>query len=540
MIDCEICKKQFKTITLTHLRSHNMSFDDYFSLYPNVKTVSNEVSKKFSKNAKKINSTRDYTSIGKKISKTKKQKFLNGEISVWNKGKNLTEETKQKISKIKKENYKTGKIIHWNTGKHLSDFTKQKISKSNKGRKFTEDQLINLKNAMKEIVARVDYVPGFLGKKHSEQSKEKITNALKISWIEKSSNIINSFINIANKENIEVLSIEDNYWFNFKCNNCNNNFSFSRQIFRPSTKFGENICPICHPRNSGTSNIEKDFFNEIKNIWPTALANDRQVLKGKEIDVLISEKKLGFEFTGLYWHSEKNYNEPKHLLWKQQYAHKMGLRLITIFEDEWLNKKEIVLSKIKSMVGLSDKTVYARQCKISEIEYQECSIFLDNNHIQGKDSATNVRLGLIYNDELVMVATFKKSIFVKGGKGIEWELSRMTSKLNLNIIGGASKLIKFFIKKYSNNFQLITYADKRWSSGNVYEKIGFKYIGDSPPSYWYMIDYKNRIHRSSLMKHNLLKMGGKTELTEWENAQTLGYDRIWDCGTLKFIYNELN
>lgn len=536
MIDCKICGKQYKTITLTHLKSHQLTFDDYFLKFPNAKIISEDTSKKLGSKTRIRNLSRDYSKISQKISKTKKQKFEDGTLTIWNKGKSSSEEIKQKISETRKQKFKLGKITHWNTGRVTSEETKQKISKTNTGRKFTEIQLQNLKEAMAKLITRDDYIPGFLGKKHSDESKEKIKNASKILWIQKSGEIIEDFIQRAKNENINVLSIEDNYWFNFKCNNCNNIFSHTRQIFRHSTRDGKNICSVCHPRNKGTSLIEKDFFNEIKKIWPNAISNDRRLLGGKEIDVLIPEKKIGFEFTGLYWHSENNYKEPKHLLWKQQYAHNKGIKLITIFEDEWNQKREIIISKIKSMLGLSEKIIYGRKCEVAEVNNEECSNFLDKNHIQGKDNATNVRLGLFYENNLVMVASFKRTSFVKGGTGKEWELSRMTSEININIIGGASKLIKYFIEHYSNNFPLITYADRRWSAGDVYEKINFKFIGETPPSYWYMIDYKNRIHRSLLMKHKLIKDGGKIELTEWENAKNLGYDRIWDCGTLKFIY----
>ena len=135
-----------------------------------------------------------------------------------------------------------------------------------------------------------------------------------------------------------------------------------------------------------------------------------------------------------------------------------------------------------------------------------------------------------------MLTTFKKTNMVKGGNGSNWELSRLCSKLGTRVRGGASKLIKWFqLKHNTEKLDLISYADSRWSTGDLYSAVGFEYAGKSQPSYWYMTDYKSRIHRSSLMKHKLVKREEDKQLTEWQLAQQIGYDRIWDCGTTKWI-----
>jgi hypothetical protein len=113
----------------------------------------------------------------------------------------------------------------------------------------------------------------------------------------------------------------------------------------------------------------------------------------------------------------------------------------------------------------------------------------------------------------------------------KWELSRFATKAS--IVGGASKLLKYFIRNY-NPKAIISYADRRWSVGNLYEQIGFKCTGTSSPSYWYTKDYRIRLYRYNFRKSILLKLGADPNKTEWEIMQDLGYDRVWDCGTLRY------
>ena len=179
--------------------------------------------------------------------------------------------------------------------------------------------------------------------------------------------------------------------------------------------------------------------------------------------------------------------------------------------------------------------IYARKCNIKNVAPKIKNEFLELNHIQGKDTST-ISIGLYNNEELVAIACFKKTNIVKGGDGKMWELSRFCSKLNTRVIGAAGKLINEFNNSVNQNkLPLISYADKRWSTGALYETLGFKFIGSTPANYWYMSDYKVRKHRSSLMKHRLVECEEDKQLTEWQLAQKKGYDRIWDCGNTKWI-----
>lgn len=165
---------------------------------------------------------------------------------------------------------------------------------------------------------------------------------------------------------------------------------------------------------------------------------------------------------------------------------------------------------------------------------------MEKNHIQGK-CGSSIRLGLFHGNKLVSVMTFGELRKSLGHSTIDnyYELIRYCSDLNCQVIGGASKLLSHFIKNNENVKKIITYADKRFSSidNNIYQKLNFKHIGDSVPSYWYFkLGEIVRHHRYKFAKHKLrdrLK-SFDSNLTEWQNMQMNGYDRIWDCGNLKY------
>jgi len=109
----------------------------------------------------------------------------------------------------------------------------------------------------------------------------------------------------------------------------------------------------------------------------------------------------------------------------------------------------------------------------------------------------------------------------------EWNLSRFCNKIDTVVIGGASKLLKHFIRNY-NPTRIISYADRDWSVGDLYYKLGFINIGYSKPDYKYIIE-KKRSHKSKYKKSKL-----NTSLTESKYMKEKKIKRIYDCGKIKF------
>lgn len=232
---------------------------------------------------------------------------------------------------------------------------------------------------------------------------------------------------------------------------------------------------------------------------------------------------------GLYWHSELFKHSSYHLE-KTNLAREKGIKLIHIFEDEWINCQEIVKSRLLSAINMCNRKIYARSCIIKEINSKTANEFLNKNHIQGS-GRSNIRLGLFYNEELVSVMTFLKGDISKNIR--DWELNRFCSKIYTSVTGAASKLFNYFVKTYHPT-QIISFSDKRWSNDKtVYEKLNFAHVHDSPPNYWYFHqNTTKRHHRYSLRKTK------NSLISEKELRKSQNYLRIYDCGSSKWLWKK--
>ncbi len=318
---------------------------------------------------------------------------------------------------------------------------------------------------------------------------------------------------------------------NFKCKKCglvmNRQWNSIQQNFR---------CTTCYPRNNGTSVGEKELLDFIKILIPNTeiIENSRNIIPPKEIDIYIPGLNLGIEYNGLYWHSDQAPNEtdPKYHLNKTNECNEKGIRLIHIFEDEWVYKKDIVKNRLIQILGVSKSVrIHARKCIIKEIDSKEKNIFLEKYHIQGSD-LSSIKLGAFYNNKLISVMTFSKGNPAKGvkyrKKGV-WELNRFCTDYNYKVPGIASKLLSFF-KKNFDWIEIYSYADRRWSVGNLYDILGFTLINQKPQlNYWYIKNMK-RIHRFALRK----KPNEPKNVSEKTLRLLEGYNIIWDCGSLKY------
>ena len=216
---------------------------------------------------------------------------------------------------------------------------------------------------------------------------------------------------------------------------------------------------------------------------------------------------------------------------KTELCEKHGYQLLHVFENEWNSKREIVESRIKNLLGIYDRTVFARKCEVRNVPNPESLKFLDENHIQGGVNSS-VNLGLYAKDELVSIMTFSKPRF---DRRHEWELVRFCSKIGWHVPGAAGKLLKAFERAYAPK-SLVSYADRRWSTGKLYTALGFRLDHTSKPDYWY---FKDRYVLESRVKYQKHKLSGLLEIydenkTEIENMKANGYERIFDCGNYVF------
>ena len=341
----------------------------------------------------------------------------------------------------------------------------------------------------------------------------------------------NKFIPLFKKE--EYKGVDNVY--KFKCNKCGN-------IFESTLDDGiMPRCLICKPyiTTGGQSKIEDELVLFIRSLGEDCKVQNRKIIYPLELDVYIPNKNIAFELDGLYWHSELQGKTRNYHLIKTNKCEENNIKLIHIFEDEWKYKQDIVKNRIRHILNKVKYSIYARKCLIKEVDFKIKNTFLNKYHIQGND-VSYINLGAYYRNRLVAVMTFSKLRKALGQehKPNQWELSRFCTIAKFNIIGIASKLLNHFEQNYKT-LSIISYADRRWSQGNLYYKLGFNLDHISQPNYWYIRNQDiqmKRHHRFNFRKDVLCDKLEKYDfnLSEWENMKNNNWNRIWDCGSLVF------
>jgi G:T-mismatch repair DNA endonuclease (very short patch repair protein) len=271
---------------------------------------------------------------------------------------------------------------------------------------------------------------------------------------------------------------------------------------------------------------EHELAAFIESLGIDIIKNDRSIIK-KELDIFIPSLNLALEMNGMYWHCELSGGKDKfYHLDKTKKCNEKNIRLIHILDSEWYNNTELVKSRIISQLGISNR-ISARQCNVVCLDSKTANSFLIDNHIQGSSQNT-WSIGLEYQNQLIAVMTFGKPRY---NKKFQWELLRFASQRGITVVGGASKLLSFF-KKEKFPTSIISYSDNRWGNGNVYLKLGFEFSHSTDPNYFYTKNYNQLYSRIKFQKHKLLKQLDifDSSLSEWQNMQINGWDRIWDCG----------
>jgi hypothetical protein len=354
-------------------------------------------------------------------------------------------------------------------------------------------------------------------KKFYDEYSERITNKINNSQY--------SFVGFDKNDTTKLI---------FNCKKCYSNFDILTYQFYYRINSKISLCTKCNPISENSSIKQTDVYNFIKcNYNSVILQNENNIIKPFEIDIFLPDINLAIEFNGVFWHSSKFKDKDYH---KNKYEKSIqnNIKLITIWEDDWVLKQDIVKSFILNKLDKTPNRIFARNCTIREVTYKESKLFLDENHLQG-DCKSSIRIGLYYNDELVSLMTFSKLRLPLSQRGLDdvYELTRFCNKTYHTVVGGASKIINYFIKKYRPE-EIHTYSDNMISDGNLYQKLGFEYKHTSNPGYWYVIN-GIRKHRFNFRKHKLVENGFDSNKTEEEIMLERGYHRIYNSGNKKWI-----
>lgn len=323
----------------------------------------------------------------------------------------------------------------------------------------------------------------------------------------------------------------DNNTFHCKCKKCGNIFDIPITTgYMRLYRYGTGWCTVCNPPETSRSNEEDALFDYVCSLVGTENVKKsvRDVVPHAELDIYIPEKSLAIEFDGLYWHDERRKGSDYHVN-KTSLCEKHNIKLIHVFEDEWQFKTDIVKSRIKSLLGSNEK-IYARKCSVGKLSFADAKDFLEKNHIQGY-CISKWNYALAHNGSTVALMSFGQNRF---GDGVE--LLRFCCAKYVNVVGAASKLFKHFIREHQEVNEIVSFADRRWSSSDAfYPKLGFKFDGISRPSYFYVINGV-RHNRMEFTKAKLVKAGFDKSMSEHEIMLSRGIYRIFDCGNFRFVW----
>jgi hypothetical protein len=278
-----------------------------------------------------------------------------------------------------------------------------------------------------------------------------------------------------------------------------------RVIFYYRTLFHgvENPCTICNPIGEHSSikeNEIKDFIN-----IELGVKTVKHKINKSEIDIYSPEYNIGVEFNGLYWHSDKFKNSNYHLN-KTILCNENNIDLIHVFEDEWVHKKEIVKSIIRSRFKRFDFVINSSQCEIKEIDSAISQTFLNENCVSDAIEC-EINIGLFYENSLCSIMCFNKI------NEFEYTVIRMCDKLNTQINDGSNKLFHHYKSIYVPNTTK-TSIDSRYAELTKYESMGFKIVGYTTPQH------------SFVAKRNLMRSVDKPNDSHF---------KIFDCGQIIMV-----
>ena len=480
------------------------------------------------KTSEKIKVALSNPEIKKKLSEAAKKRFQNPEekrkISKAQIGKKHSKETRKKRSETMKKRWKDPEI-------------KKKYSEAQKKRFVNLEERKKLSESVKKTWQNPELrrIQSGISKKMWENSeiRERILETLKKTQIFLAKQYRQEFTEKYNlsKEFLIEKFVENNRFDIYKfCEYCEISYHTGLKYKRYFNIEIPNVQRKCV--------TQQEIYDFISQYIKTDF-NNREIINPLELDIFIPSKCIAIEFDGLLYHSSGkskisrcNSTEeyPTYHLEKTQACAEKNIQLFHIFESEWRDKKEIWQSVLLNAIGKSER-IYARKCTVKEVPSREAKEFLEKNHLQGTCSS-KVNIGLYYKEKLVSLITFGKPRF---NKKYEWELLRFCNVLNTSVIGGAGKLLSYFVKTY-NPSSILSYANLRWSTGNLYERLGFELISQSSPNYFY---FNNDLILHSRIEFQKHKLKGKLEnynpsLTESENMYNNGYRKIYDCGNLVY------
>ena len=494
---CAICGQEAHFLPPSHFKKHNIAYADYKEQYPDHPVTSASLRDKHAARNRLHNELRKGIARTDeeraKMSATKKSRYAAGDTVAWNKGIPRTEDEKHHLSVVAKEQYVNGRVHHMQ-GKHHTDATKSKIASHFIGRTLPEGVL-----EKREVTMQAKKAAGWIHPNATHITADTQALLSDPTWFATQHfTLQKSLTDIAHE-----LSIDP---------------STSHRRFRALN--------IGSPQQFPVSKNEREIGTFLNTLGVQVVCNTRSVISPLELDIYLPEYKIAIEHCGLYWHSSMH-KSPQYHKKKLAACTAAGIRLITMFEDEWQFSSDLVKQKLSHILGKSTQTsIAARKCEIDQrVSNIDKRIFLDANHIQG-DGPGSINIGLRYEGQLVAMMCF-----------IQQQNTAVLNRFATSCVvpGGFQRLLKSFIVTYPQFSNITSFADLRWSEGSVYANSGFKLIDTIPPDY-YWVKGLLREHkfnfRHSRLKHRFDNYDPTK--TEVQNCNANGWLQLYDCGKQKW------
>ena len=261
--------------------------------------------------------------------------------------------------------------------------------------------------------------------------------------------------------------------YTVKCdNNCDHNFNIDSNNFYNRIKYNTTICTICNPIDKHISGKEINFIKFITDNYSGETILNYRILDRKEIDIFIPELKIGFEFNGLYWHSDEFKDNDYHKN-KVDVALSKGIKLFHVYDNDWLYKKDIIKNDILRLL----KPIKKEKINIFESDKYISNLYVSNNNLYDYEKSNiNICASNLDNEIISMISIQKK-------KNI-FEIIRLTGDDYFD------ELFDYFNKKYKPK-TIFGNVNKDWNLYNFYERNNFLFESETEPSYQYL--FKNNI-----------------------------------------------
>lgn len=425
---------------------------------------------------------------GQATSVGRKEAIALGDIKIWSKG--LTKETDGRLavlSQIQKERFATGEQRPWCEG--LTKETDERVA----------TMAVNVSIAHKK-----EEIRKYLDEKKRVSPQEIKERIEKNSTLKVTSNL-EDYIN----DKITLITV--------LCSKCNNSIDGNLRTLQRGR------CTFCFPLGSAGQASVSVF---IQSLGIEVIDNCRSIITPLEIDIFAPAHNFGIEYNGLYTHNEMSKSAIYHSN-KTERCNEKGVRLFHIFEDEWVEKPEIIKSMIRHRLGVSTNKFFARKCLLKELSIKQRRDFFDQNHIDG-DVNSKVAFGLFHNEVLIAAISLRKAFHKKHENMLE--VARFCTLLNSSVIGGLSKLTLEALRyAYLNEYRdgLISYVDTRHGHGEGYVSANYKKIGKTANRFWWT-DSESRFNRFKF------RADSKANLTEAQVASEHNVVKIWGCPNLIF------